>query len=377
MDNRTRTNKAFTLIELVVAIAILAMMSVFAGAVFKVSTGSHRIALANAEIMQKLRTITAQLDADFKALRKDGEIFVVWTAQSVTDYLYDDDYDGDGHVRFDRIMFFAGGDFQSYRTEPAAIRGNVARISYMLANRPGPDGSVDRARAQPPQDRILARTQHILTAADLVDSLDYDSDLDERLLDQWHNQYEYDRISLQEWKNIPWRKNPDFVQRDEPNKPNILSAITGIRLLEDVGDFVIGSRIAPEISDSIHNILCQGVGEFKVQGWYAPLRRWVPEVDPDNDGDLTDTDFFLDPEDPTRLDSEAVPGVLYHPHYGGVSLGGDLRNTDTSYRELLNEEHFDEIPGLGRALMFTFTLYDSRGIIPEGRTFTHIVYLGD
>jgi hypothetical protein len=68
--------------------------------------------------------------------------------------------------------------------------------------------------------------------------------------------------------------------------------------------------------------------------------------------------------------------VLYNPHYGGVLLGGPsfLNNR---FRELLNQERFEEIPGLGRALKFTFTLYDSRGIIPEGRTFTHIVYIGD
>ena len=41
----------------------------------------------------------------------------------------------------------------------------------------------------------------------------------------------------------------------------------------------------------------------------------------------------------------------------------------------IDEEHFDAIPGLGRALKFTFTLYDSRNLIKNGRTFTHIVYL--
>lgn len=30
-----------------------------------------------------------------------------------------------------------------------------------------------------------------------------------------------------------------------------------------------------------------------------------------------------------------------------------------------------------RAFKFTFTLYDSHGVIKNGRTFTHIVYLGD
>jgi hypothetical protein len=29
------------------------------------------------------------------------------------------------------------------------------------------------------------------------------------------------------------------------------------------------------------------------------------------------------------------------------------------------------------AFKFTFTLYDSKGVIKEGRTFTHIIYLGE
>jgi len=34
-------------------------------------------------------------------------------------------------------------------------------------------------------------------------------------------------------------------------------------------------------------------------------------------------------------------------------------------------------PIAANAIKFTFTLYDSKGIIRNGRTFTHIVYLGD
>jgi hypothetical protein len=97
----------------------------------------------------------------------------------------------------------------------------------------------------------------------------------------------------------------------------------------------------------------------------------VPQVDPDGDGSLADTDFLLASGD--TLESEAVPGVLYpYPPYGGVVM----RNIDYP-RDQVDKEHFGAIPGLGRALKFTFTLYDSRGVLKEGRTFTHIVYLDD
>ncbi|MHC4371396.1 MAG: hypothetical protein ACYSW8_27600, partial [Planctomycetota bacterium] len=61
-----------------------------------------------------------------------------------------------------------------------------------------------------------------------------------------------------------------------------------------------------------------------------------------------------------------------YPPYGAVKIRGI--GYDPNF---LTEERFNDIPGLGRALKFTFTLYDSKGIGKGGRTFTHIVYLDD
>ena len=358
--------KGFTLIELVVAVALLVMVLYAAGRIFKVSIEAHRTATANAEIMQKLRAITDQLNADFKNLRKDGEIFVVWSREKPGDSEYD--YDGDGYVRFDRIMFFADGDFQSYNRWPKddpdgkigkIVRGNVARISYMLANKASrnPGAPPVRAYSQRPEKRILARTQHILTAdAQLDNSLDPNAltDLTDPLLNEWHNMYEYDKITLAEWKNV-----------DRLSKYVALSVITDVNVGE-VGRSG-GAVIDPAKPDSsVHTLLCEGVGEFKVQGWYDELSRWVPEVDPYED--------FVLP------DPEELPGVLYpYPPYGGVVLGGEFMPAQPhAYpRHFVDEPDFNKIPGLGRALKFTFTLYDSRGIFKNGRTFTHIVYTGN
>jgi len=348
--------KAFTLIELVVAIGILAMVLSFASVIFKVSINSQRTAIANAEIMQKLRAITNQLDADFKGLGKDGEIFVAWVASPKPG---DNLNKSNAYERFDRIMFFADGDFQSYRANPA-IRGNVARICYMLANK-------DNAKVsnQAPEKRILARTQHILTANPAIpDFLDPNTFVgtDQQWYD-WNNLLEYDKTGLEEWKYILWQRKVDM-----------LSVIADV----NIGPSAIppnwkcrGITVNPEDANSIHALMCEGVGEFKVQGWYeaTPQGRWVPEVDPDGDGNLTDTHFFL-------TDPDRVPGVLY-PYrvfsdrpFGGVSI-----NNISYPAQLVDEAHFHLIPGLGRALKFTFTLYDSKGVIKDGRTFTHIVYL--
>ena len=305
--------------------------------------------MANVEIMQKLRAITEQLNSDFKGLSKDGEIFMAWVARANTDEKYSDN-DLDGYDRFDRIMFFANGDFQSYGTNPV-IRGNLARISYMIARKDGV-----RPQNQDRPSRVLARTQHILTAdSSLADNLDAENSSDQQWFD-WVNLYEYDKNTLASWKKIPWQEKMDM-----------LSIITDIKVGDStINEDIRGAAVNPQDPNTIHMILCEGVGEFKVQGWSDTLERWVPEVDPDGDGILDDTNFFLS-------DPEAVPGVLYpYPPNGGVRI-----NNISYPREQVDKTHFNSIPGFGRALKFTFTLYDSNGIIKEGRTFTHIVYLDD
>jgi prepilin-type N-terminal cleavage/methylation domain-containing protein len=360
MNHEPQNKKGFTLIELMVAVAILAIVLAFAGMIFKVGIDSHRTAIANAEIMQKLRAITNQLNSDFKGLRKDGEIFVVWVVREAVAANYDGyhDCDNDGYERFDRIMFFADGDFQSYGYGGRPmVRGNLARICYMLAkNRSGKRAEeytdislTEQGRKQREKERrqrILARTQHIFTAdpdlQDFFNSPTFD-------WYKWNNWYEYDKMSLEQWKTM-----------DIQYKINALSVIGDVRVyLETMGptvdESVCGAHVDPADPCTIHILLCEGVGEFKVQGWYDAQRRWVPEVDPNGDGVLSDTDFPLTP-DGSGVDPCEVPGVLYP--YGNA-----------------DENHFYEIPGLGRAFKFTFTLYDSKGVIKNGRTFTHIVYL--
>ena len=364
MKCKFQNNNAFTIIELLVAVGILVVVLSFAGVIFRVSIDSHRTAMANAEIMQKLRAITDQLNADFRGLNKDGEIFVIWKAFPKLDPTYEDN-DLDGYERFDCIMFFADGDFQSYGTNPM-IRGNTARICYSLARR----GNL-RAESQKRNERILARTQHILTDDYELDDLFTPDTFTDAQWQQWNNFYEYNKISIEEWKFLPSQQ-----------KINICSVIGDIKITYDdgnstfnstVNDDVWGTFVDPADPNSIQNLLCQGVGEFKIQGWSEFLQRWIPEVDPDSNGDLTDTHFYIN-------DSNNVPAVLYpYPLMGGVTINNldDLGYQNGYPQGEIDREHFNSIPGLGKALKFTFTLYDSKGIIKEGRTFTHIVYLDD
>ena len=355
-----------------VAIGLLAIVLSFAGVIFNAGINTHRTALANAEIMRKLRAITDRLDADFQGLCKGGEIFVAWVAEDRRPDFSDCDLDG--FERFDRIMFFTDGDFESYRAALMSdgirrkmVRGNLARVCYMLANADPPvtGGPPVKASSLGGPERILARTQHILTAdPDLPVFFDPTSVVDANWY-TWNNFYEYDKMTLEQWKKMPL-----------VNKQNALSVITDVKVgvpPPTISDTVWGARANPAEPNSIHMLLCEGVGEFKIQGWYDAGRRWLPEVDIDGPGPLTDSDFFW--LSPGVFDPDHVPGVLYPSRaapggaYGGVNING------IGYGGPLDETDFNRVPGLGRALKFTFTLFDSKGVIKQGRTFTHIVYL--
>jgi prepilin-type N-terminal cleavage/methylation domain-containing protein len=367
MNYKLRISRAFTLIELVVSIAILVMVISFAGVIFKVSINAHRTAMANTEIMQKLRAITDQLNADFKDMRKDGVIFVAWRA------VYDNNMNR--HVRFDTILFFTNGDFQSYRENNVngkIIRGNIARVCYMLAKaKDGFGVPAIRAWNQKTESRILARSQHIQTAGTNLDKvhdlasipIPFDPFIDNPPYEAANNLYEYDRESLVSWRiGAP---QPGFLR----NKlREMLTVCTDVQF-GGVGAAVSGGlTVSTSDPNTIHMLLCESVGELKIQGWYEAEQRWFPKVDPDYNGDLSDSDFFTIGN---AIDPGHRPAIIY-PRWNFESGSIGIYDPD-----LLTESNFNFIPGLGRALKFTFTLYDSKGIIKNGRTFTHIVYLGD
>jgi len=264
--------KAFTLIELIVALGILAVVLSFAGLIFRVSIDSHRMALANAEIMQKLRVITEQLDLDFKNARFEygGRIEARTTTYTI---------DGnDVEVNSDSIVFFANGDFQSTEQyENETIVGNIAVIFY---GHPDPC-SYDRLPA--PKDHVLLRRQTILAPYAPPVGSDPNG--------------EYYLTSLEQWRAGPRGVDlPEWVKRP----------------LIDAHDLRAQQPM----------YLARGVHDFTIS--------------------------YLEQGDPVT--TEAIDWQ---------------RRTD------------DESPNINPyAFKFTFTLYDSRGIIQKGRTFTHIVVVG-
>jgi hypothetical protein len=333
------------------------------------------------------------LDADFKGLRKDGEILVIWQADNRRG-------DPDVYERFDRIIFFANGDFHTYRRWPELggeiLRGNLARISYMLArNSYDPDQGIPLQ--QEPHERILVRTQNVLT-----DNNDLPPTNVERLeslvvpvVDPegwhgWRDEGEFETMSMQEWGMISIY--------DWSLKSDILSVLLDVAVSDSPliypGSMIAGGTTVERNNPNLfHLILSEGVGEFQVQGWHEAKRLWLPSIDPNGDGLWDDTNFYLEGPDVNGVLRSA--GLLYTPQtyrgtgkeddgflvmWDGIGDDGEYVEFDDFYEQfdmIIDQEHFNEIPGLGRALKFTFTLYDSRGVFENGRTFSHIVYLDD
>jgi prepilin-type N-terminal cleavage/methylation domain-containing protein len=295
--------KAFTLIELVVAVALFAMVFAFAGTIFKVSINAYRTAVANAEIIQKLRAITDQMNADFKGTISPpyGRIRFVYPDPNksyIDNKLIYTASDATRDVRSDSIIFFANGDFQStgqYQytkstggTAFKTVSGNVACIFYGLA-----DVNTYSSEERPdPKKKILMRRQTILTS-------------DSSLIQKFNltNLKEYCTQSLAE------------LIADPTFDANALMVDKNLNL-NDPNDLV--------------NYMAKGVDDFTIQ--YVGT-----EIPPDLFKKFSD----------------------WRPDNNDVKGGWSNKTL---------------IP---KAFKFTFTLYDSKAVFKEGRTFTHIVYIGD
>jgi len=355
----------FTLVELVVAIGIMALVILFTGNVFKTSISSYRIASAQAEIMQKFRAITDQLNNDFRGLRKDAPMFIWFELDP-----------NDRNERLDQIMFFADGDFQSIQTYnttvnpivPAAsgspVVSNLARIYYGQARSIDPNYKVlnDPCNLSP-VDRVLSRRQHLSIANPDVLPRYAEFPLNSGgvlifvpiINNDW---FEHDTNSLSQWQ---------VAAQNGTNVDNIITGCFG-----NVPDF---SNNRPQINlanaNTLHLLMAQKVGSFSVQWSYLFTNAgqtyvyWWPSIDPDGNGNLIDSDFGS-----LGMNKSAF-GFYFNTVAPSSVTNWYSYNVATGF-------YYPTIkPAFPLALKFTFTLYDSRGVFKDGQTFTHIVYLGD
>ncbi len=362
-----KMKKGFTLIEVVVAVGLLAMVIAFSSVIFKVSIETRRTAGANAEITQKLRAITDQLNRDFAGLRPDAPL-MIWFDANNPDY------------RYDQIMFFADGDFQSTQLYPALankpVVGNAARIYYGQASVYSPTYGFYICPWDQPypydqygdnysdkmlniRERTLARRTHILTADSSLTQFPLVSGSNITSFTPTDNDSnEHDTNSLSQWK---------VITNDPVNNPANNDAIIAT-CFSDAGRPKI-DLVSPV---GLHMLMTEGVGSFAVQWGYwgstlnVPVLRWFPSNDPNGNGSAT-SDFELMGASVVRFGSyfnlQPPPTIV------------DWHSINDIESNHVQKIFLKTDAGLPKALKFTFRIYDSKGIIKGGRTFTYIVYL--
>ncbi len=130
-------HSAFTLTEMLVAVAMGAMLIAGAASVFSLATQAVNSSQANTKISNKLRVLYSWLDRDFARIRLDGPLFLY---PQVKDF-------GDGDTRLDQICFLISGHIPSMSTADSA---GLSIILY------GPNIATDRSLKQP-YDWVLTR----------------------------------------------------------------------------------------------------------------------------------------------------------------------------------------------------------------------------
>jgi prepilin-type N-terminal cleavage/methylation domain-containing protein len=357
-----KAKKGFTLIELMVAVGLMGLIIAFSSIIFRYGIDAHRFSSANAEIMQKARAITEQLNSDFRGLRKDAPMMIFFMQDSTNK----------DPNRYDQIMFFADGDFSSYQqytnessnrvpipvndanqTAGQIVRGNVARIFYSLAQKT----DVLEPMLIDKENRILARRANILSAdATLIEwpnVKNITATFGEIVGNYYANDfYEHDSLSIADWKKTTKTEN---------------DVIVNICFDYDARKIVVDQRR----EDTYQKLLCENVKSFAVQWayWDKNLKgdeelRWFPSDDPDGDRKYTDSHF--------TANSTGKFGVYFNLDKGtGIGDWHEAHGLKYQGSSIFPSGFYPD------ALKFTFTVYDSKGIIKGGRMFTHIVYLED
>jgi len=345
--------RGVTLVEMLVAVSITVMMLMVTGIVFKSSSEASGKAAALNEMMRQVRAITRQLESDLAGLRSDMPMAIMFEAHR------DDPDDGARLVRYDRIAFFANGDFQ---TMDGGGSGNMARIFYGQAwDMPRqPADTID------PPRKILTRRCKIMTAVHhwLLSPVPSAWPQNSIMLAAQYDNTDMECASVAFWKNEPFVKFASPYFNDDLSnivsfvrRPNIAAVEDAIVAMSTIGgDAVQKLYMLPDVTD------------FRIQvgGLFGSAWRWYPEpanmFDPS--GALVNQAFYWNaPANPFIGPMKSFPLTA-----NGITINW-YSDTTLAY--------FTGIPNpWPSAIKFTFTLYDKdRRHFPEGKTFTYVVNL--
>lgn len=358
------------------SIGITVAMLLMTSLVFKSSTDASGRAMARGEIMHQLRSITRQLDQDFKGLRSDMPLAIIFEGHSENTSpnlgLGDPD-DFDRVIRYDRLWFFGNGDYQANDYLGSNIFGNVAHIFYGhsldVIDPPTDEGSLLSRR-------ILTRREKFLTAdtgigwlsgytspsgsgEDLrLDVMPVDNFVGSGMLNAWKNQLftNYETVLFQNNSSVTY----SVIRR--PQMLDDASGSLGLRFFSEPG-------VAE--GEGFQRLYVAGdVTDFKVEVWFAGATEWFPNA----------TDIDLIQNSALDFNNDDYFGFYWNAAED-ISANGPPRYEFDNGIEWRGETGVNELATLlgwsgvwPEALRFSFTLYDkNRRHFPDGETFSYIV----
>ena len=341
--NKPRLRPGVTLVEMMVAVSITILMMMATSVVFKSAGAAAGKANSSSEIMQQARALCRQLENDFKGLRPDMPMAVIFETEDSTL----------NSPRQDRIVFFANGDFQTTGNES----GNLARIFYGQA-RDDFDTPQHLDNPDAPGRRVLTRRYKIMSPYGYppVNNVTFAS-----WMAEVDSPEEYDNILLESSNESYWKtEDPcNFIyyhfrtwdgSGSQPvdgwkcsmvRRPEVEEIEAAIDALAVEADALQQLYILPDVSD------------FRIDVWYEGQQEWGSSP--------SGAAFYWNIKDP---DGNTTSTPIDAPVSWGWFSMDDL-------------QHLFGIPaGWPKAIRFTFTLYDrDRRYFPDGKTFTYIVKL--
>jgi|GEM_PF-1149050 len=359
-----RFRRGATLVEMMVSIAITIGMLAAAGIVYKSAGDASGQAMANSVIMERYRSLTSQLERDFTGLRPDMPLAIIFENQ----FFIDPVTGKQKPCRFDRIVFFAAGDFQvgDYGTTNT-VSANLARIFYGQSIDGWITGRLRTpAHSTAPLRQILARRCNLITPN--AGTWPFPLPLKPEAYDCTPID---NAISTAEWKNATYINfqtayfNDDLT--DTINYPPSIIRRPDILVVKNILGYN-GNNAMQRL------YLLPDLTDFKIQLWFddAPPefnQRWIP--------DYWDMQTFP----PFAANKFGFCwNILNSPNIKDPIIKGNYFMW--SDRALENPAALNLTSGKAwqstwpKAIKFTFTLYDkTRHHYPQGRTFSYIINL--
>ena len=222
MRRRTGQVAGFTLVELLIAVGLLAMIIVIIGFVFDTAMGTISSAQGNAELHASLAAYAERIRDDLKGIERDGYLVFGRRDQEAYATMLDRGNTFRQEFRNDWLEFFSVSEKHS-TLDPRAM-GILSRILIghgRVTQKKLPNGSNNSLYSNVATDWTLMRHQFLSVAIEVIDSDDVQ--VAGRWQKAWTTMQGIDYASAQTQSQdgiLPFRQMVEWYSRRSPGQPS-------------------------------------------------------------------------------------------------------------------------------------------------------------